>query len=315
MRRGETDTGAAPGPSVTRVLTVLIALLGGALAGAALLAPAVFNVLIALGRSHRLLEVLRDIEFEKVTTRLITLLLAVGLFPALNALGMRSWRAVGLAGVRPWREVVAGWGLGVVSLGLVLAAGIAAGAFVRRPDVAAGVNVLGFLATGITVGFVEEILFRGFLFGSLRKAVAVELAAVVSSLVYALAHFAKPESGHSVVYGHARAGFDLLRDFFGQFGPGHSYFPAVLTLFVLGLILARLYQRRGSLHLAVGVHAGWVFMMLLGLELFDRNREVWPRLFGPSLAVSKSYAALLVAAVVLGLVAWIPPGRAAAGSS
>ena len=85
------------------------------------------------------------------------------------------------------------------------------------------VAILGLLVVVIGPIF-EEILFRGWLYGGLRKKWGDAWALVISSLLFALIH------------GDA---------------------PALPALFVLGLIFAWVYRRSGSLWTSILVHAMW----------------------------------------------------------
>ena len=85
------------------------------------------------------------------------------------------------------------------------------------------IGILGLLVVLIGPLF-EEILFRGWLYGGLRKKWGEAWALIVSSLLFALIH------------GDA---------------------PALPALFVLGLIFAWVYRRSGSLWTSFLVHAMW----------------------------------------------------------
>ncbi|MDF2977473.1 MAG: hypothetical protein K0S40_2201 [Actinomycetospora sp.] len=114
-----------------------------------------------------------------------------------TALRVRSAAAVGLRRTS-WRWI----GLGVVAgiVGLVTSVGVVA-AYVAisgdtsdlRPDLSAGasgsgVQVALFLVLGaVLVPFAEELFFRGLLFGALRRH-GFLVAALVSSVLFGLAH-------------------------------------------------------------------------------------------------------------------------------
>jgi hypothetical protein len=108
----------------------------------------------------------------------------------------------------------------------------------------------------IIVAILEEIVFRGTLFGILRKVQSWPMALVVSSAVYALAHFIqKTDSGGPVDW---LSGLALLPK---MFQGGMPFVPAVFTLFTAGAILALAYQRTGSLFFSMGLHCGWIFWL------------------------------------------------------
>jgi membrane protease YdiL (CAAX protease family) len=81
---------------------------------------------------------------------------------------------------------------------------------------------------------IEEVFFRGFLFGFLKKYVPVGWAIVISAGIFALAH--------------VNVG-------------------ATVQLWVLGLMLALAYEHTGSLLLPIGIHGCWNFITALNLLL------------------------------------------------
>jgi membrane protease YdiL (CAAX protease family) len=82
--------------------------------------------------------------------------------------------------------------------------------------------VLGVLAVVVAAPLGEEVFFRGFLFGSLRGRMGFAPAAAISATAFALFHVTP-----------------LL----------------VVLMFFVGVALAWLYERRGSLVAPIGAHA------------------------------------------------------------
>lgn len=76
---------------------------------------------------------------------------------------------------------------------------------------------------GILIAFAEELFFRGFLYRAIRDRWGVLPGLIASSLIFAVAHF-----------------IPLL----------------ILPLFMMGLLLAWLYERSRSLWVSIAVHAG-----------------------------------------------------------
>ena len=116
-----------------------------------------------------------------------------------------------------------------------------------------------FTLTALIVGLIEEIFFRGAVFGSLRQSLPWSAAAWISSLFYAAVHFfgqAGPSapirwsSGFAALGAMVRTGFVFDR-----------MIPGFLALTCAGLILALAYQRLGSLAFPIGLHAGWIFWL------------------------------------------------------
>jgi membrane protease YdiL (CAAX protease family) len=89
--------------------------------------------------------------------------------------------------------------------------------------------IFTFVSLVILPPIVEEIVMRGFLFGSLSRGMSVVRAAVITSVVFALAHL--------------------------QFGSGAPLlWVAALDTFVLSLVLCYLRQKTGSLWAGIGLH-------------------------------------------------------------
>lgn len=117
--------------------------------------------------------------------------------------------------------------------------------------------VIKAMITGLLVGLIEETIFRGALFGGLRKQSNAAIAVFVTSFVYAAVHFLK--------YRAVPENMDI-----GWF-TGIEIFPAALfrfsnpvtidsfiTLFILGCLFAMVRLRSQSLIACIGLHAGIV---------------------------------------------------------
>lgn len=90
--------------------------------------------------------------------------------------------------------------------------------------------ILAFISLVILPPLTEEIMVRGFLYGSLKKAMKVLPGALLTSLIFASAHL--PEGGAT----------------------GPLYIAAVDT-FVLSLVLIYLREKTGSLWASITLHA------------------------------------------------------------
>jgi membrane protease YdiL (CAAX protease family) len=100
--------------------------------------------------------------------------------------------------------------------------------------------VLTFASLVILPPLAEEIIMRGFLYTSLRKAMPFAWAAVATSALFATAHL--PEGGSA----------------------GPLYIAAIDT-FVLGMVLSFLREKTGSLWAGITLHAlknGIAFVVL-----------------------------------------------------
>lgn len=117
--------------------------------------------------------------------------------------------------------------------------------------------LLGGLLTGLLVGIVEELIFRGALLGGLSRQTNTALALVVVSLVYAAVHYLKFRDLPVDAAIHWYTGLTMLPAALFQFADPARY-DAMLTLFFLGLLLGLVRLLTGNLILCIGIHAGLV---------------------------------------------------------
>jgi len=116
------------------------------------------------------------------------------------------------------------------------------------------------LAPAIGASIVEEWLFRALLIGLWLRISGPVMACIGTSLVFAFVHFLEPPHGVEIADPRAwNAGFDLLGWIMRNYLSPQFIAAEFLTLFVVGLALAWARLRTGSLWLAIGMHAGWIF--------------------------------------------------------
>jgi membrane protease YdiL (CAAX protease family) len=225
--------------------------------GGALLAPWLYFLVQNIApHSH-----LAASPFHRYLDRSLLGIALIGLWPLLRARGVTSWPQVGIVTFEGrQREAGAGFLLGFVSLLVLLAFALLFGArtFAFHPEHISSF-VVGAAATAIIVSFLEEILFRGALFGLLRQAMRWQTAVFLSSLVYALLHFLqKTDLPGPVTWA---SGLRLLPLLFRNLTDFHLLIPAILNLTIVGAALAVAYQRTGALYGSMGLHAGWIFSL------------------------------------------------------
>ena len=174
--------------------------------------------------------------------------------------------------------------LGLASMGLAYLVGWLLGGYRladESGDTGRLLNRMGvFLIGAIFVGMFEEAFFRGFVFGALRKRLGFVGASILGSVFFSAVHFLQPAENAEATKGWL-AGFSLLPHLFGAFDPARDAAFAV-TLFVMGLVLCRHYERDGHLWRIAGLHAGWVWAMQLGAFVLDRNWAFMRDVLGPS---------------------------------
>jgi membrane protease YdiL (CAAX protease family) len=251
-------TAPEPNPVAVVILYLIAVFVGAALAAPRFLATV--HYLAADGNQtwHRL----ASQPFDRFVNRSLILLALVGLPVFLKALRIPSVSALGLRSKRgDWAAALHGLIWGFAALTLTAALAISCGA--RKwnlsqhsiYDISHHVRNTAFVA--LLVATIEEILFRGALFGALRRKYRFWSAAVISSAFYAIVHFfEQPSSAGPVEW---FSGFVTLGQMFRGFTQWHSLFPGFLNLTLIGVILAMGFERTGSLLFSIGLHAGLIF--------------------------------------------------------
>lgn len=275
--------------------------------GAALLSPWVYW-LAQSGAGHSgVLARLSAQPFHRYVNRCLLALAIIGLSPFLKSLGANSWPAVGLvAPAGNGYRLAGGFALGFLSLASVALLAIIGGARSIKVDLSAVAFTSKLVSAGVSalvVGFLEELLFRGALFGALRKAHPWVMALGVSSAIYALVHFfQRPPSPAHVTWTSGFATLLLMSEGFGEF---QMLVPGFFALFLAGMILGLAYQRTGNLYLSIGLHAGWIFWLKFYGSVTLPNPQTRQWFWGSSKLID-GWLALVVLVPVLVLIGLFP---------
>jgi hypothetical protein len=239
--------------------------------------------------------------FHRYLDRCLQVIALLGLWPLLRGLELRS-PLVLLQAAAParWRRLAHGAAVGFVSLGLVALLALAAQVRQFGPDLHGGRfwgKLAGATGAAIAVGFLEEFLFRGAVYGALRRAWNWRIALVASSLIYAVVHFIQKSDLQGAVTWHS--GLDLLPQMLASLANPHEAVPAFLVLTLAGVILALAYQRTGDLYFSIGLHASWVFWIKSYGILTVADSNVISPLFGTGEVVDGWLAPLVLLMVLL----------------
>ena len=136
-------------------------------------------------------------------------------------------------------------------------------------------SILGILLVGIVlaclIGLFEEILFRGFLYGSLKKRVGGLIAALISSALYSSVHFLKP-TGELELPVNWLAGFIYLEQSIANMIFLHQDWDARLSLMILGCFFC-LVRERFNLFCCIGLHAAFVVGIAISRQLTMVNLD------------------------------------------
>jgi membrane protease YdiL (CAAX protease family) len=237
-------------------------------------------LLLAALTTYPLMETgLIDEPPRRVMGRLAQIYILLGLWPFLKLLRLDSKTALGF-GIPRRRfllEVVIGWLLGVAILAALVWALLTLR--VRVPDIPSDGLVLfvlekavAALLGGLLIGLLEELFFRGALYGAIRRRSGVREAVVWSAALYALLHFMKPHDlPAGVPFDWAGSWAMFAGVFTGLVDWRHL--DSMLALFLVGVFLALVRERAGHIAWGVGLHAGWVFVIQLSRRLTDDNES------------------------------------------
>jgi uncharacterized protein len=278
-------------------------------AGGALLAPWLFHAVQALAPGWPALERIAGMPFGRYVNRALLIVALVGLPFFVRGSGIRRWRDVGVPpGLVRWRWFGGAFALGFVSLAAVCLVALVAGGRELRPrtpgELAAA--LLGVLATALVVAVIEELLFRGAIFGGLRRSTGWPAALAVSSVVYAIVHFmGRPQTPETVDW---LSGLRVLPTMLAGMTDLHTLVPAVINLTLAGAILALAFQWTGDLSASIGIHAGWIFWLRYYGYLTRESPGADPWFWGTRRLVD-GWLAFVALVAVLGLVWLLARGR------
>jgi hypothetical protein len=286
-----------------RLICLLAVYLGAVFGGGALLAPWLYQATQWGAKHWTALAGLAQNPFSRFVLRSILGVAVLGLWPLLRGCGMLSAQAMGLSrSGRPARNWAAGFVIGFGSL--AVAAGLAIVCGGREANLSHSgpemMNLLlGATATAVVVSVLEELIFRGALFGILRKALAWPAAWVLSSAVYAAAHFLQKAPGPAHV--DWLSGIRLLPELFRIPPDGGGLAPAFLTLLLAGAVLALAYERTGSLFMSMGLHAGWIFWLTAYRSLTRGRADGSALIWGGDRLIDGWLPCLILAVVLAGV--------------
>jgi hypothetical protein len=136
------------------------------------------------------------------------------------------------------------------------------------------------ILTGLTVGFLEEIFFRGIIFRGLLEDWKPLPAFVTANLFYSALHFVKPAEKYFLSGLDPWAGFRHLVSTFAPFLEPAEIAPGMIGLLLIGIVLSYAFLRTGTLYLSIGLHAGWVISIKTVRVFGDYQTENLGWLFG-----------------------------------
>ncbi len=266
-------------------LRLTIALLLAA-AAAALIAPFAAIALAAAGYLF---------PFPRIFDRTVMVTLAVMLFLWARQLGVARLLRRGFA--RPLDNL--GTGLrGLLVAAAVIAILLALGAaFGGRDEMRVGealARAPKYVAGAILIAIIEEGFFRAFMLGGMIEDFGRTGALAISAAIYALAHLVRSPARLYLTKFDAAAGLHNLYASLAQLSHPAAVLPALVGLFLLGLVLGEAFLVTGNVYFSAGLHAG----LVIGVKL-------WPYSDAPAVALPHWIVGHDRPVLISGAAAWV----------
>ncbi|TAN37982.1 MAG: CPBP family intramembrane metalloprotease [Verrucomicrobia bacterium] len=231
----------------------------------------------------------------------------------LRSSGWRGWRDCGWQGgpfPHPlWQDILGGFAVGVATLG-----GLALFMFMTGHRVAGPLDTtlnsiavfISFALSATAVAVFEETLARGIIFRLWARAWGAVAAALASSLLFAIAHFIQPSAAAFAVPGFWSAVGSLSLNALQPDMSEPAFLIRLLNLTCLGLTLCAMVRLTGSIWLAVGAHAGWVWSIKINNFFTDAAPVPWRSpLWGARGDLTDSAIGMTTLLIVLLGVLWV----------
>ncbi len=224
---------------------------------AALIAPWVYLGIQYAGRNFSWAAGIGHGPFYRYLSRCLRIVALLGLWPLLRAVGLCSFRDLGFRFDRhSFHQWCTGIGWGAASLIIMVALSVtlkerALDSSYSLHEYSRHFQRIGLSA--LAVSLFEEFIFRGCLFGILRKGFSFPIAALVSGVTFSMLHFLKIPFNFEII--DWSSGFFVLGKIFLAFLDPQNLL-VMFNLTLLGIILAWAYEKTGALFLPMGIHAG-----------------------------------------------------------
>jgi uncharacterized protein len=218
-----------------------------------------------------------DFKFHRIGERIGMLALLVGFLLVARRLRLADRTSLGYGLPRRafGRELGLGLTLGIATmLGVVVimsalgllewsTAGLTAAGLARL--------VAARALSALVVALIEETFLRGAMHTAIERESGTGAAVLLTAVIYAASHFfASYHIDASQV--NSGSGVALLAGTLHAFARPLSIADAFLALFAVGLVLGLVRAATGNIAACIGLHAGWVWVMLLAHEFSHPQR-------------------------------------------
>ena len=217
-------------------------------------------------------------KFHRIAGRIGMLIVAIGFLFVARRLEVADRHSLGY-GLPPGKFVVeVGKAIGLGTL-LMMPALLTMFVFKLRTGMGESLRmgqwlhfVLGGLATGLVVAFIEETFLRGAMQTAIKRESGARLAILLPSLVYAATHFiGRYRLAAADV--HAGSGLDMLAGTLILFANPLDILDAFLCLTAVGILLGLVRELTGNIAACMGLHASWVAVISAVRDVSQRNPD------------------------------------------
>ncbi|MGH8295574.1 MAG: CPBP family intramembrane glutamic endopeptidase [Steroidobacteraceae bacterium] len=219
-----------------------------------------------------------DFPFHRIGERIGMLAFLLGFVLVARRLRLADRASLGFGAPRAvyLRELGLGLAIGVITMAAVAASMMALGLLDFRKAAGYGAGALASLigkrlASGLAVALIEETALRGAMYAGIQRESGAAIAVALTSVIYAWTHFLG--SFHiPAAQVSAWSGVALLHGTLQSFDHPLAIADAFLCLTAVGVVLALVRSITGNTAAGMGLHAGWVWVMLVVHGLARPNR-------------------------------------------
>lgn len=219
-----------------------------------------------------------NFPFHRIGERVGMLILAVGFVAVARHLGLadRASLGYGLPRREFVRELSLGLALGLATMlaGVALMAALGLLEWTHDADTGAGDLVRLILASalsGLAVALIEETFLRGAMHTAIQRESGARAAVLLTAILYAATHFfAKVRIPPERVT--PLSGLELITDTLQTLAHPAGIADAFLALTAVGIVLGLVRAATGNIAACIGLHAGWVWVMLVAHALVQPAR-------------------------------------------